>query len=89
MFGRVVTVGAGGFVPGVVFSRAERGWSTCGLTWAGPIAGMMASKTWVPMHDSLAESSYFGTERIAPDIPLRFNVVFAPGCTGAMLSVPK
>ncbi|MBC7807694.1 MAG: hypothetical protein H7145_16295, partial [Akkermansiaceae bacterium] len=33
------------------------------------------AKTWVPMHDQFSESSYFGTESIAPD-PVDPNVVY-------------
>jgi xyloglucan-specific exo-beta-1,4-glucanase len=34
-----------------------------------------AAQTWIPLHDQLAESSYFGTESIAPD-PVDANKVY-------------
>ena len=72
---RSVKVGAGGFVPGIVFSRVERGLAYLRSDMGGAYRWDVRQKTWIPMHDQLAESSYFGTESIAPD-PIDANVVY-------------
>ena len=70
-----VKVGAGGFIPGIVFSRVERGLAYLRSDMGGAYRWSEAQKTWIPMHDQFGESSYFGTESIAPD-PLDANVVY-------------
>ncbi len=72
---RSVKVGAGGFVPGIVFSRVERGLAYLRSDMGGAYRWDDRQKTWIPMHDQLAESSYFGTESIAPD-PIDPNIVY-------------
>ena len=70
-----VTVVAGGYIPGIVFSRAEKGLAYCRTDIGGCYRWDDATKAWVPMHDSIGESSYFGGESIAPD-PVDPNVVY-------------
>ncbi|MBC7806210.1 MAG: hypothetical protein H7145_08670, partial [Akkermansiaceae bacterium] len=70
-----VKVGAGGFIPGIVFSRVERGLAYLRSDMGGAYRWDNKEKTWVPMHDQFSESSYFGTESIAPD-PVDPNVVY-------------
>jgi len=72
---RSVKVGAGGFIPGIIFSRAEKNLvylrSDMGgcYRWDGP------QQRWIPLQDPMAESSYFGGESIAPD-PIDPNTVY-------------
>ncbi|MBC8136449.1 MAG: hypothetical protein H8F28_11230, partial [Fibrella sp.] len=70
-----VKVGAGGFIPGIVFSRVERGLAYLRSDMGGAYRWDNQAKTWTPMHDEFRESSYFGTESIAPD-PVDPNVVY-------------
>jgi photosystem II stability/assembly factor-like uncharacterized protein len=70
-----VKVGGGGFIPGIVFSRVEKGLAYLRSDMGGAYRWDDSAKTWVPMHDALGESSYFGTESIAPD-PVDANVVY-------------
>ncbi len=70
-----VKVGAGGFIPGIVFSRVERGLAYLRSDMGGAYRWDAGRKTWIPMHDQFSESSYFGTESIAPD-PIDANVVY-------------
>lgn len=70
-----VKVGAGGFIPGIVFSRAEKGLAYLRSDMGGAYRWDDAAQTWVPMHDHFAESSYFGTESVAPD-PVDPDVVY-------------
>lgn len=72
---RSVKVGAGGFIPGIVFSRAERGLAFLRSDMGGAYRWDDAGKAWLPMHDNFAQSSYFGTESIAPD-PIDPDVVY-------------
>ena len=70
-----VTVGAGGFIPGIVFSRVERRLAYLRTDMGGCYRWAATEKRWVPMHDSVGESSYFGGESIAAD-PIDANVVY-------------
>ncbi len=70
-----VKVGAGGFVPGIVFSRVERGLAYLRSDMGGAYRWDDRRKTWIPIQDSMGESSYFGAESIAPD-PIDANVVY-------------
>ena len=70
-----VTVGAGGFIPGIVFSRAERGLAYLRSDMGGCYRWDDGSKRWIPLQDGMAESSYFGGESIAPH-PTDPNVVY-------------
>lgn len=46
-----VKVGAGGFIPGIVFSRVERGLVYLRSDMGGAYRWDNAQKTWTPMHD--------------------------------------
>jgi hypothetical protein len=70
-----VKVGAGGFIPGIVFSRAERGLAYLRSDMGGAYRWDDAQKTWMPLHDNFSEGSYFGTESIAPD-PIDPNTIY-------------
>src|SRR4051794_2284659 len=70
-----VKVGGGGFIPGIVFSRVEKGLAYLRSDMGGCYRWDESGKRWIPMHDQLGESSYFGGESIAPD-PIDANVVY-------------
>src|SRR3954471_3008020 len=70
-----VKVGGGGFIPGIVFSRLEKGLAYLRSDMGGCYRWDDSQKRWFPMHDSMGESSYFGGESIAPD-PIDANVVY-------------
>src|SRR5688572_18306591 len=70
-----VTVGGGGFIPGIVFSRVERGLVYLRSDMGGCYRWDDARRRWLPLQDAMAESSYFGIESIAPD-PIDPNVVY-------------
>src|SRR5689334_2343290 len=72
---RNVKVGGGGFIPGIVFSRVERGLAYLRSDMGGCYRWDDSAKTWIPMHDQFAESSYFGGESIAPD-PIDADTVY-------------
>src|SRR5947209_5577457 len=71
-----VKVVAGGFVPGIVFSRAERGLAYCRTDIGGCYRWDDAQHKWLPLTDDVGESNYFGGESIAPD-PVDPNVVYS------------
>lgn len=62
-----VTVGAGGYAPGIVFSPAERGLAYLRTDMGGAYRWDSVAMRWVPLQDSNAVSSYMGIESIAPD----------------------
>lgn len=70
-----VKVGAGGFIPGIVFSRVERGLAYLRSDMGGAYRWDDAQKTWLPLQDQFSESSYLGIESIAPD-PIDANTVY-------------
>jgi hypothetical protein len=70
-----VKVVCGGYIPGIVFSRAEKGLAFCRTDIGGCYCWDDAAKKWIPMHDSIGESSHFGGESIAPD-PVEPNIVY-------------
>jgi xyloglucan-specific exo-beta-1,4-glucanase len=72
---RNVKVGAGGFIPGIVFSRVEKGLVYLRSDMGGCYRWDDSQKIWVPLQDPMAESSYFGGESIAPD-PIDANTVY-------------
>jgi hypothetical protein len=49
-----VKVGAGGFIPGIVFSRAERGLAYLRSDMSGAYRWDDRQKTWLLLHDHLA-----------------------------------
>lgn len=72
---RNVTVGAGGFAPGIVFSRAARGLAYLRTDMGGIYRWSARRGAWIPLEDGIAQSSYFGIESIAAD-PVDPNVVY-------------
>ena len=62
-----VTVGAGGYAPGIVFSPAERGLAYLRSDMGGAYRWDSAAARWVPLQDGNVVSSYMGIESIAPD----------------------
>lgn len=70
-----VKIVAGGFIPGIVFSRAEKGLAYCRTDIGGCYRWDDATNQWIPLQDSLAESNYLGGESIAPD-PIDRNTVY-------------
>ncbi|HSV15592.1 MAG TPA: xyloglucanase [Tepidisphaeraceae bacterium] len=70
-----VKVVAGGYVPGVVFSRVARGLAYCRTDIGGCYRWDEAQQRWLPLMDSIGTSSYFGGESIAPD-PVDANIVY-------------
>ena len=72
---RSVKVGAGGFIPGIVFSRVERGLVYLRSDMGGCYRWDDSQKQWVPLQDQMGESTYFGGESIAPD-PIDPNTVY-------------
>src|ERR1019366_2689380 len=70
-----VKVLAGGFVPGIVFSRVEKGLVYVRTDIGGCYRWDDGQKIWLPMTDFINEPNYFGGESIAPD-PVDANVVY-------------
>lgn len=73
---RNVKVGAGGFIPGIVFSRVERGLAYARSDMGGAYRFDAATGRWEPLMDDSPRSGDFGVESIAAD-PLDSNVVHA------------
>lgn len=62
-----VTVGGGGFAPGIVFSTAERGLAYLRTDMGGAYRFDAATGRWVPLQDGNPVSSYMGVESVAAD----------------------
>lgn len=73
---RNVKVGAGGFIPGIVFSRIEKGLAYARSDMGGAYRFDAAQARWMPLQDSSPRSGDFGIESIAPD-PIDADVVYA------------
>ena len=73
---RNVVVGAGGFIPGIVFSRVERGLAYARSDMGGAYRFDAAAGRWKPLMDSSPRSGDFGIESIAAD-PIDADVVYA------------
>jgi len=72
---RNVRVGGGGFIPGVVFSRAEKGLAYLRSDMGGAYRWDVAAGHWIPLLDNQAQGSWQGVESVAPD-PLDPEVVY-------------
>jgi hypothetical protein len=72
---RSVTVGGGGFAPGIVFSPVERGLAYLRTDMGGAYRWDARAARWVPLQDDEVEASYMGIESIVPD-PLDPNRVY-------------
>jgi xyloglucan-specific exo-beta-1,4-glucanase len=70
--------GGGGFVPGIVFSQAEKDLIYARTDMGGAYRWSPATSSWIPLTDSFDqdEYSYYGIESIAPD-PTDANRVYA------------
>lgn len=64
---RNVAVGAGGFAPGIIYSRSQPGLAYLRTDMGGIYRWDEAQQRWLPLQDAMAESSYFGVESIALD----------------------
>lgn len=73
---RNVVVGAGGFIPGIVFSRVERGLAYARSDMGGAYRFDAAAGRWRPLMDSSPRSSDFGIESITAD-PIDADIVHA------------
>lgn len=73
---RNVVVGAGGFIPGIVFSPIERGLAYARSDMGGAYRFDAAAGRWSPLMDSSPRSGDFGIESIAAD-PVDPNIVHA------------
>ncbi|HSI16310.1 MAG TPA: hypothetical protein VK980_00970, partial [Sphingomonas sp.] len=72
---RSVTVGGGGFAPGIVFSPAEKDLAYLRTDMGGAYRWDQAAGHWIALQDGMAEGSYMGVESIAPD-PINPDVVY-------------
>jgi hypothetical protein len=72
---RNVKVGAGGFAPNIIFSRAERGLAYLRTDMGGAYRWDAGAGTWIPLQDGNDVSSYMGIESIAAD-PKDPNIVY-------------
>ncbi|MND22582.1 Xyloglucanase precursor [compost metagenome] len=73
---RSVAVGAGGFIPGIVFSPVERGLAYARSDMGGAYRFDAEQNQWRPLQDASPRSSDFGVESIAAD-PVDADVVHA------------
>jgi xyloglucan-specific exo-beta-1,4-glucanase len=72
---RNVTVGGGGFAPGIVFSAAARGLAYLRTDMGGAYRFDTKLARWVPLQDGNAIGGYMGVESVAAD-PVDPNVVY-------------
>ncbi|MFD1950787.1 WD40/YVTN/BNR-like repeat-containing protein [Sphingomonas arantia] len=79
---RNVTVGGGGFAPGIVFSTAERGLAYLRTDMGGAYRRDARADRWIPLQDGMAIGSYMGIESVAPD-PVDAEVVYLAAGMGA------
>lgn len=70
-----VKVGAGGFAPNIIFSRAEKDLAYLRTDMGGAYRWERTQQRWLPLQDGMTESNYFGIESIAAD-PRDANVVY-------------
>ncbi len=70
-----VTLGAGGYVPGVEFSPVQKGLMYCRTDIGSCYRSVDSGNTWVPLADWTGVSDYQGGESLAPD-PVDPNVVY-------------
>ncbi len=81
---RNVTVGGGGFAPGIVFSAVEPGLAYLRTDMGGAYRWDSSARRWMPLQDDEREPSYMGIESIAPD-PVDADVVYmAAGMSARM-----
>jgi xyloglucan-specific exo-beta-1,4-glucanase len=73
---RSVKIGGGGYMPGIVFSPAERGLAYLRSDMGGAYRWDDKAKRWIPLQDGNPVGNYRGVESIAPD-PKNANIVYA------------
>jgi hypothetical protein len=81
---RNVTLGGGGFAPGIVFSTVERGLAYLRTDMGGAYRWDAAQARWLPLQDDETEPSFMGIESIAPD-PVDANIVYMAAGMGARM----
>lgn len=79
-----VTVGAGGYAPGIVFSPAEHGLAYLRTDMGGAYRWDSTAARWVPLQDGNVVSSFMGIESIAPDPQDPAVVYLAAGMAARM-----
>jgi len=72
---RNVTVGAGGFAPNIVFSRAELQLAYLRTDMGGAYRWDIRQQSWIPLQDGNPVSSYMGIESVAAD-PVDPDIVY-------------
>jgi photosystem II stability/assembly factor-like uncharacterized protein len=72
---RNVTVGAGGFAPNIIFSRAEPGLAYLRTDMGGAYRWDAIAGRWIPLQDATPVSSYMGIESLTPD-PVAADIVY-------------
>lgn len=70
-----VTVGAGGFAPGIVFSPVQRGLAYLRTDMGGAYRWEDGAGTWTPLQDGMADGNMFGIESVAAD-PRDSDIVY-------------
>lgn len=73
---RNVKVGGGGFVPGIVFSRARKGVAYLRSDMGGAYRWDAMARGWIALGDANPDPNYRGVESIAPD-PADPDIVYA------------
>jgi photosystem II stability/assembly factor-like uncharacterized protein len=79
---RNVTVGAGGFAPNVIFSRAEPNLAYLRTDMGGAYRWDAREERWMPLQDGNPVSSYMGIESVAAD-PVNPEVVYLAAGMGS------
>jgi len=79
-----VTIGGGGFAPGIVFSPVERGLAYLRTDMGGAYRWDAKPGRWVPLEDDQAVASYMGIESIAPD-PVDAGIVYMAAGMGSSM----
>jgi len=77
-----VTVGGGGFAPGIVFSTVQPGLAYLRTDMGGAYRWDARPGRWVPLEDDQAIASYMGIESIAPD-PVDAGIVYMAAGMGS------
>lgn len=72
---RNAKIGGGGFIPGVVFSRVEKGLAYLRSDMGGAYRWEAKAERWVPLLDNQPIGGWQGVESVAPD-PVDADVVY-------------
>ena len=76
------TLGAGGFAPNIVFSRAEAGLAYLRTDMGGAYRWDAEQERWIPLQDGNPVGSYMGVESVAAD-PLDPDIVYLAAGMGS------